>query len=116
MNSLDKKHQTHGFYTFCLDKETIDEDGTVVWHLESEPRRLAKELKSFLEKDLANPKNCINCGELTPELAFRYKEKVYHITCTQIKQKNKVLAQTDYKKFSEYCTNKNTEEVTKIHS
>jgi len=65
-------------------------------------KHMLKALKHFLSIELAQPKNCPNCGGLIPELSFTFKGKTYFFACYMITEDEKVIAQTDYRKFAKY--------------
>jgi hypothetical protein len=67
----------------------------------------SEQVRAVLEKLAFEARNCNRCGGVLPELIFEYMGKEYRFTCYQITDENgKVIAKTNYKKFSEYCSGK----------
>jgi hypothetical protein len=69
----------------------------------NEGKELMKAIRQVLDEILTNPERiCPNCGGIRPEIVFKYKDHNYFFTCWKIKKKNKVIAETDYKKVAKY--------------
>lgn len=97
IRKIDKNHLEHVSYPIWLNPPENEED------TEENNDDIVFSLRAILEK-IAASKKCPNCGGLVPELYLNYKGKEYFLTCYQIVENDKLIAQTDYKKFAKYCT------------
>ena len=63
---------------------------------------IVQKLKTALE-DIASSELCKVCGGIKVELALLYEDRKFSFVCTEIKEKDKVVKQTNYEKLGEYC-------------
>lgn len=66
------------------------------------PEHIVGQLKQWLEKDLAEPKNCPSCGGIHPEIQLVLGDRTYYLTCWKVTEKGKILAETDFEKVVRY--------------
>jgi len=86
-----------------LFTEKMGKDGIEIWCPWSLKERFTR-LKRDLKKLLKHPKICRNCGAINVDLVLEDEERQYYFTCWKVvDNEGKLLAETDYKRFSEYC-------------
>lgn len=69
-------------------------------------KAMRERVKKQLREVVANPEHCLICGSLKYDLIIEFEGKQFAFALWKIVDKGKVVAETDYKKFTKYSARK----------